>query len=158
MGPNQWAICLKIAGSNCQSDRCLLLCDSASAITYSTPGRCCAVKWMFFFRHHIHRSPARCTKLLDTVPPRLLIYATTVVLSDLRRTCILFLDLAFNQQSRTVCSFSLTCLAPPLPGGVQIYCNVCFLPQKGFPFQEIMLVSQQISSSVHAGVRGTIAS
>ena len=42
---------------------------------------CWADMRMFLSRHHIQRSFARVTNSLDTVPPKLLIYATAVVLS-----------------------------------------------------------------------------
>ena len=116
----------------------------------------------YFFRHHIHKSLARCTKSLDTVPPRLLTYTTTVVLSGLRRACILLLSfinvftagVAASISRQFMCILvSTTCSnqGPPVltPWQVELHpflevvksiiMSIFFL-RRDFPFQEIILV------------------
>ena len=109
IGPKRYVILLNIAGFSCQSDRSVIVRDSASATTFWTPGRCWAMMWILLSRHHIHRLFAKSTnsnlemisdknkrvrscacaltrrtwtyinpiESLETVPPRLLMYASS---------------------------------------------------------------------------------
>ena len=61
IGPKRYVILLNIAGFSCQSDRSVIVRDSASATTFWTPGRCWAMMWILLSRHHIHRLFAKST-------------------------------------------------------------------------------------------------
>ena len=89
-------ILLKILGFSIQSDQSLLTRNSWSAIVLRTPGKRSATRVISQFMHQSHSSLTMVFSLGDTVPPSLFTCATTVVLSILTRTVMLFLSLTKN--------------------------------------------------------------
>ena len=97
---SSWLIFLKTWGHNFQSVLSIIFRDSASAMVFAIPGRCCAFRDISLSMHHSQRSIVSWFRRGDTVPPSLFMYAIAVVLSIFSSMVMLLLSLAKHFTAR----------------------------------------------------------
>ena len=76
----------RIYGQSFQSHLSIIFMDSASAVLFRLPARCCACTEMSLSMYHSQNYLFRLFRAGDTVPPILLMYAVEEVLSVFNRT------------------------------------------------------------------------